>query len=99
MTSAVVGSLNEVMEVVMEVVGAAVMEDEEEEGEGNRRGWEEVRRSFWEVSEMVLSVKESSKAPVEERRLIEAVAEWRLCGTRCRFLEFDGVIRAEMILE
>ena len=71
-TSAVLRSLNE-------VVG---------EGVGERSGWEEVRRSFLEFSEMVLSGNESIKAAVEERPAdLEAVerrlvvgetVEWRL---------------------
>jgi len=67
-----------------------------------RSGWDEVRRSFLEVSEMVLSGNESIKAAVEERLVdLEAVerrlavvetVEWRLYGTRGRFLEVDGII-------
>jgi len=88
MTSAVLTSLNGVVVV--------------EEGVVERSGWEEVRRSFLEVSEMVLSGNESIKAAVEERLVdLEAVerrlavvetVEWRLYGTRGRFLEVDGII-------
>uniref|UniRef100_A0A6M2EU72 Uncharacterized protein n=1 Tax=Populus davidiana TaxID=266767 RepID=A0A6M2EU72_9ROSI len=89
MTSAVLTSLNGVVVV-------------EEEGAVERSGWEEVRRSFLEVSEMVLSGNESIKAAVEERLVdLEAVerrlavvdaVEWRLYGTRGLFLEVDGII-------
>lgn len=71
-TSAVLRSLNEVVE----------------EGMEERSGWEEVRRSFLEFSEMVLSGNESIKAAVEEmpadleaveRRLVVGeTVEWRL---------------------
>jgi hypothetical protein len=87
-TSAVLTSLNRVVVV--------------EEGVVERSGWEEVRRSFLEVSEMVWSGNESIKAAVEERLVdLEAVerrlavvetVEWRLYGTRGRFLEVDGII-------
>lgn len=87
MTSAVLTSLN----------GVVV-----EEGAVGRSGWEEVRRSFLEFSEMVLSGNESIKAAVEERLVdLEAVerrlavvdtVEWRLYGTRGLFLEVDGII-------
>lgn len=90
MTSAVLTSLNGVVVV------------EEEEGAVGRSGWEEVRRSFLEFSEMVLSGNESIKAAVEERLVdLEAVerrlavvdtVEWRLYGTRGLFLEVDGII-------
>jgi hypothetical protein len=92
MTSAVLTSLNGVVVVVVVV----------EEGVVERSGWDEVRRSFLEVSEMVLSGNESIKAAVEERLVdLEAVerrlavvetVEWRLYGTRGRFLEVDGII-------
>lgn len=90
MTSAVLTSLNGVVVV------------EEEEGAVERSGWEEVRRSFLEFSEMILSGNESIKAAVEERLVdLEAVerrlavvdtVEWRLYGTRGLFLEVDGII-------
>lgn len=77
-TSAVLRSLND---VVGERSGC-------EEGLVERSGWEEVRRSFLEFSEMVLSGNESIKAAVEERPAdLEAVerrlvvgetVEWRL---------------------
>lgn len=92
MTSAVLTSLNGVVVVVVVV----------EEGVVERSGWDEVRRSFLEVSEMVLSGNESIKEAVEERLVdLEAVerrlavvetVEWRLYGTRGRFLEVDGII-------
>ena len=96
MTSAVLTSLNGVVVVVVEE-GVGVVE-----GVVERSGWDEVRRSFLEVSEMVLSGNESIKAAVEERLVdLEAVerrlavvetVEWRLYGTRGRFLEVDGII-------
>ena len=60
MTSAVEGSLKEDVMVLGMVVMAVADEMVEEE---------EVRRSFWENSEMVLSGKVSMIAAVEERRV------------------------------